>query len=283
MDPGDLAMFVQKIAWRCRLISAPLRALPGFLIIGAMKSGTSSLFHYLAQHPQLIPAKKKEVHFFDRAGSARPQEREVSVNWYRSHFPLRTTMRRNSMTYEATPKYICYPSAAKQISEINADMKLILMLRDPAERAISHYFHSKRNRGDPTSLHATMTREVERLSPGPESKAVNADNLDYTSYVGRGLYRQQIDTYLSHFHRRRMFIINSEEFFLNPRLSFPRLFQFLGIRADVNIEDLTARNVSLRKREVWPRTRMLLREFYKPHNEELFALLGSRYDWNDAG
>ena len=282
MYSADLGRVRQKIAWRCRLISAPLRALPKFLIIGAMKSGTSSLFHYLAQHPQLIPARKKEVHYFDGGGSAVGGKHGKSLNWYRSHFPLRIMMPSNAMTYEATPMYICHPLAAKHIYEVNSDIRLILMLRNPTERAISHYFHTKNNSPHLASLYATMAIEVERLSSGQGLTAKSPEIQDDTSYVSRGLYQKQIEKYLEYFDRSKIFIVNSEEFFDNPGRIFPELFEFLDIQTDSAIEDLTAGNVAQRQKHVWPRTRKILDEFFRPYNEDLFVSLGKRYDWNEA-
>lgn len=269
----------RKIEWKYRLITAPFRALPDFLIIGAMKSGTSSLFHYLAQHPQLIPARKKEVHYFDCDGVSRKQKGQRDLNWYRSHFPLRRMMGADTRTYEATPMYICHPSAAKNIHAVSADIKLILMLRSPTERAIAHYFHTKKNRPDPISLHAAMVEEVSQLSLGRGPISKSSDIPDYGSYVARGLYNIQIKNYLSCFDKDQLLIINSEEFFNNPGTILSGVFQFLGIRTDITIKDLTPRNVSKRRKDVCPQTKTILDQFFSPNNEELFEFLGKRYNW----
>ena len=247
-----------------------------------MKSGTSSLFHAMAQHPQLVPAKKKEIHYFDDGEAQKTEAPERSLNWYRSHFPLRNMMGKASMTYEATPKYICHPSAAKRIHDLRPDMKLILLLRDPTERAISHYLHSSKNSLDAELLHATMEEEIRLLAPAGGLPTDASAVPDYTSHVGRGLYQKQIDHYLAYFDRNRIFIINSEEFFDDPRTTLSALFEFLKIQTDHSITDLAPRNASKRPKQAWPRTRELLRSFFKPHNEDLFAFLGRRYDWNEA-
>jgi len=281
MESSDRGSIGRKVTWRCRRFSAGFRALPDFLIIGAMKAGTSSLFHYLAQHPQLVPSREKEIHHFD-------QDEETfhgtqgHPNWYRSHFPIRATMPRGSLTYEATPKYLCHASSAKRIAEALPTSKLIVMLRNPSERAISHYFHTRTNRADPESLHAAMLGDVERCAslgkPGDEASAFP----DHTSYVGRGVYRPQIERYLNHFDRRDLHVINSERFFGDPGPVLSSLFAFLGVRSDHPITDLAARNVSKRDKRVWTRTRGVLDNYFRPHNELLFELLGTRYDWNQA-
>ena len=269
----------RKIEWKYRLITAPFRALPDFLIIGAMKSGTSSLFHYLAQHPQLIPARKKEVHYFDSRRLGRKEKFLKDLNWYRSHFPLRKMMPAGTKTYEATPRYICHPVAAKHIRAFSADVKMIVMLRNPTERAIAHYFHTKKNRPDPESLHAAMGEEVSQLSLGQGPILKSFDIPKYDSYLGRGLYHMQIQNYLSCFDKEQLLIINSEEFFNNTAAILFGVFQFLGVRTDITIKDLTPRNVSNRPKDGYLKTKTILDEFFRPHNEELFEFLGKRYNW----
>jgi hypothetical protein len=127
-----------------------------------------------------------------------------------------------------------------------------------------------------------MLKEVARFSSeqGPISK--NSEIPDYTSYVSRGLYHKQIENYLACFDRHKLFIINSEELFDNPGNIFPGVFEFLGIRTDIVINELAARNVSKRRKHVWPPTRKILDEFFRPHNEDLFTFLGKRYEWQRA-
>ena len=102
---------------------------------------------------------------------------------------------------------------------------------------------------------------------------------DYTSYVGRGIYRPQIERFLKYFDRTNLHVIESQRFFETPAPVLADLFEFLGVRSDVQIRDLAARNVSKRKQLVWPRTLKLLDDFFRPHNERLFELLGTRYYW----
>jgi hypothetical protein len=271
----------RKVAWRCRRLSAGLRALPDFLIIGAMKSGTSSLFHHLAQHPHLLPSKKKEVHYFDQDESTFDGS-QVTTSWYRSHFPIRATMSPGSMTYEATPKYLCHQSSAKRIAKLIPGARLIIMLRNPSDRAISHYFHTRTNSADPESLHSAMLEDMRRCSTLESSAGATTHHADYTSYVGRGLYLPQIERYMDHFGRQDIHVINSERYFADPGPVLSCLFEFLGVRSDFPITDTTARNVSRRDKRAWPRTRAVLDDYFRPHNERLFEILGTRYDWNDA-
>ncbi len=267
--------------WRWRLLSAGLRVLPDFLIIGAMKSGTSSLFHYLTQHPELVPAFEKEIHYFDQ-DEASFGGRTGALAWYRSHFPIKAMIPSRSLVYEATPKYLCHETAARRIAAVVPNARLVLTLRNPSDRAISHYFHTRCNPPDPESLHAAMCEDLARCASLGVTGGDASGSPGYTSCVGRGVYRPQIERYLERFDRQDLHVIDSERFFEDPGPVLSSLFEFLGVRADVPIRDLAARNVSKRDKQVWPRTRALLDDYFRPHNERLFELLGERYDWNDA-
>jgi hypothetical protein len=234
-----------------------------------------------AEDPELVPAWEKEIHHFDQDEETF-RGTQGKPNWYRSYFPIRATMPRGSLTYEATPKYLCHASSAERISEALPAARLIVLLRNPSERAISHYFHTPTNRADPASLHAAMLDDVARCAPlGKPGDGASAFP-DHTSYVGRGVYRPQIERYLDHFDRRDLHVINSERFFEDPGPVLSSLFAFLGVRADHTITDLAARNVSTRDKRAWPRTRAVLDDYFRPHNERLFEMLGTRYDWNEA-
>ena len=98
--------------------------MPDFIIIGAMKSGTTSLFHYLRQHPSLTPSYKKEVHFFDGGRKPSADNYEKGKSWYQSHFPLKWSVRNDRKTFEASPLYIFNPLAPQRIYELLPDAKL---------------------------------------------------------------------------------------------------------------------------------------------------------------
>lgn len=121
-------------------LSAPLRPFPDFIIIGAQKGGTSSLFSYLKQHSQLQLPDKKEIHFFDN-------DYQKGVNWYRSHFPMKIFD--NIKTGEATPYYLFHPHAPQRIFQHCPKVKLIVMLRNPTDRAYSHYMMQNKRKIDP--------------------------------------------------------------------------------------------------------------------------------------
>ena len=127
-----------------------IRLMPEFIVIGAQRCGTTSLYAYLSSHPQVVPAIKKEVHFFDYNFGK-------GLDWYRSHFPRWTPM---GVTGEATPYYMFHPNAAKRVYQVIPQTKLIMLLRNPIDRAYSHYHHEVR-----LGVESATFQEAIRLEP----------------------------------------------------------------------------------------------------------------------
>ena len=124
--------FAARRLWRSA--TAPVRTLPDFLIIGAQKCGTSFLYRFLVKHPHVKSAFVKEVHYFDLNFAK-------GNNWYRSNFPLQVRNTRTYITGEASPYYLFHPHAARRASMVVPDAKLLILLRNPVDRAHSHYQH----------------------------------------------------------------------------------------------------------------------------------------------
>ncbi|MFO7955055.1 sulfotransferase family protein [Thioalkalivibrio sp.] len=135
------------------------RGLPDFIIIGAQKSGTTSLYAYLSQHPQLFPSSTKEVHFFDGGLDPSVDTFKKGMPWYRAHFPLRKNMGANQRTFEASPLYIFNPLAPERIANVVPNVKIIALLRNPTERAISHFFHERRRGREPLAIDEALEKE----------------------------------------------------------------------------------------------------------------------------
>ncbi len=134
----DARMFVRRLG-------AGRRVLPDFLVIGAQKSGTSSLFRYLDQHPQVRGSVPKEVHYFSGGFAPAPDAYARGEGWYRAHFPKKAAMGQGVRAFEATPLYLLHPLAAGRIHALMPAVKLVAVLRNPTDRALSHYFHNVRN------------------------------------------------------------------------------------------------------------------------------------------
>ena len=124
-----------------RGLTHPIRLLPDFLISGAQRGGTTSLYNYLQAHPCFELPTTKELHFFDR-------KFHRGLAWYRAHFPTylekcfaQRIQGRAFLTGEATPNYLFHPLVSRRVAEVLPRVKLIVLLRNPVDRAFSHYHH----------------------------------------------------------------------------------------------------------------------------------------------
>ena len=255
------------------------RALPDLIIIGAMKSGTSSLFGYLSQHPQLFPSRTKEVHFFD--GGKKPEvdtflKKEA---WYRAHFPLKKHMSAGSKAFEASPLYIFNPLAPKRIFDLVPKVKIIAVLRNPTERAISHYYHVKRKNREPLSIYEALQAEEKRLEPVIRDKDYKSEVFRHYSYKSRGLYKKQIERYLNYFPLQQTLVLSSDELFCEPDSTLKRVFDFVGVDTEFKVNNLGARNVGHNRIEVDRNVYDYLNDYFLPHNQELYELVGKSYGW----
>lgn len=251
------------------------RALPDFLIIGAMKCATTSLHGYLCQHPGVLPASKKEVHYFD-------SNYAKGLDWYRTHFPLQTDLQaKGAITFEASPSYLFHPHCARRIHETLPRVRLVAVLRDPVERAFSHYRHMARSGREPrpfleaASDLAPIEAEMRRMAADPDS-GYSPFHIE-KSYLARGHYREQIDAYLHYFPRAALHIVILDDLMRDGAAEMDRLCDFLALpRFRFDLSD--RRNVS-EPAAVAPGERAALRDHFAPHNAALYALLQRDLGW----
>jgi len=264
----------RKISWQYRLVTWRGRALPDFIIIGAMKSGTTSLFYYLSQHPQLYPSFSKEIHFFDNSDRFAKGEA-----FYRAYFPLNDEMSIDTRTYEASPRYIFDPHAPKRIFDIVPKVKLIAVLRNPTERAISHYFHNERRNREPLSIDKAMLEEEGRLEQAINAHEYNSKAFIHYSYKRRGLYKEQIERYLNYFSLQQILVFSSEELFSQPDICLRRIFDFVGVESEFKVKKLAPVHVGSNRSKVDPAIYEYLNDYFEPHNQALYELLGNNFGW----
>jgi hypothetical protein len=240
------------------------------------------LYAHLVQHPNVLGAQEKEVHFFDTPDFAK------GINWYRAHFELRVQQRyservagRKALTGEASPYYMFYPHAAERIANALPNVKLIVMLRNPVDRALSHYYHQVRKGREPLTFEAALDAEAERL--GGEYERMLKDKAYYSfpfwaySYLARGIYVDQLRQWLSLFPRQQFLFIKSEDFFLDPAGMFRKTLCFLGL-PPVELIDYKKRNTGTYTS--MPRdVRHRLSEHFWPYNERLYRLLDIDFAW----
>lgn len=272
-------ILLSRVLWNNVKEIIQKRSLPHFVIIGAQKSGTSSLYSYLSQHPQLLPSKNKEVHFFD--GGLNPQDDnfQKGVKWYRHHFPTKQELGNNRKTFEASPLYIFNPLVPQRMTKIIPDTKIILLLRNPTERAISQYFHEKRLGFEPLAIFDALKAEEQRIESVIKEKDYKHHHFIHSTYKSRGLYKEQIDRYTKYFSAEQMLIINSHDLFNDTNKILERVFAFVGVDVGFKIENLKPQNVSLNRTRVDPSVYEYLDDYFAKHNEDLYKLLGEDFTW----
>jgi hypothetical protein len=256
---------------------------PDFLIIGAARCGTTSLFHYLARHPQVVVPGRKELHFFDR-------HYERGLDWYLQCF-ARTDGAGGSpasIRGEATPSYVFYPHAVPRISADVPDVKLIALLRNPVDRAYSQYWHMVRLGHESLSFEDAVAREPERLAGELERTEVDAgytsEALVRHSYLARGVYADQIERVFRHFPPGRVKILKSEDLYTDAQQVLDEVTGFLGIPRSAivdprNMTAVTEGTLGWRPPPMPGALRPRLAAFFRPHNDRLYALLGRDLAW----
>lgn len=254
-----------------RRATACSRPLPDFIIPGAMKAGTTSLFRYLAQHPRILPSSVKEVHYFD----ASPERGEA---WYRAHFPLARRRPPGSLSGEASPYYLFDPRVAERMAALIPKVKLVVLLRDPTERAISHYLHAVRMGFETLPLFEALQAEEGRMASLPARERDARPTRVWHSYKSRGHYAEQLARYLEHFPSDQILVLPSEPFFEDPRPTLATVLDFLGL-PDHMPAQLAPLNAGGGERPVEPRVRAYLDAYFAPHNEALRRLLGRDFGW----
>lgn len=197
---------------------------PDFIIIGAQRGGTTGFHQALAEHPRVEPAARKELHFFDVLFDRGP-------GWYWRQFPA--DLPPAAITGEATPYYLFHPHAARRAATVAPDARLIVLLRDPVERAWSHY-HLSRSQGlEPLPFAEAVEREPPRLAG--ERERMLADERYYSfahqhhAYLERGRYAEQLEAWFRHFPREQFLILASEAFYADPAASIRQAAAFLDL------------------------------------------------------
>lgn len=265
-----------------RRFSASTRRLPDYIIAGAQKAGTTSLWAYLSEHPSVEPSMIKEVHYFD-------SNYHRGLAWYRSHFPisgfdhLHTSAGPRTLTGESSAYYIFHPLAPQRIAQTIPDVKIVLLLRNPIDRAFSHYQLKLRRRQETLSFDNALAAEADRLAGEAEKIIANPNyqsaNYDRYSYLARGRYFDQIVRWQSLFSPERLLILESGEFFRQTDEVFQRVLRFLNLPS-WRPPRYGNRFPGRYTEKMSDTTRRRLIDYFAPHNGQVYSLLGSRFDWD---
>ena len=259
-----------------RIITSPIRIMPSFLIIGAKKCGTTSLFNYLCEHPNIGAPTWKEISYFN-----------IHFNrgnlWYKSFFPLLLPQQDSQLiTGEATASYICCPQAPKRIAVTLPKVKLIVLLRNPIERAYSHYHHTKRIGKEQLSFEEAIAKEdsrVEQIEHQSRQLGIKDSPAYNYTYLSSGMYAKQLENWLSIFKQEQLLILKSEDFFDRPEATFKQVLNYLEL-PEWSPQKYRKYNHNRYRQTIKPSTRKHLVEYFYPHNQKLYQLLKTDFGWS---
>ena len=250
-----------------RALSFPLRKnLPDFFIIGAAKCGTTTLFDIVTSHPSVhnrSNVKTKEPWYFGIS--------PLSLKWYRCFFPIK---KNKKLLCDASVSLLPSLLAPVQISYILPNAKFIVILRDPVERALSHYEDNKRSGYKvATTFEGALRAEYRHIA----EKGVQTTTRSFTEYLAWGHYAAQLERWFSVFDRNQFLILTTVELQKDRQETAYKMFDFLGLPKH-NITNVKNSNTG-KYAPMLPETRRMLAKYYLSYNEQLYSLLGRKFDW----
>jgi hypothetical protein len=263
-------------------LTSGARLLPGFLIVGAQRCGTTSMYRTLSQHPAVRKAVlHKGVHYFD-------MNYDRPIGWYRAHFPLAAgaalaarSAGTAAVTFESSPYYMFHPLAGDRIAADLPGVKLLVLLRDPVERAYSAYAHERARGFENEPFEAALDLEAARLAGEAERIAAEPGYLSashqHHAYRARGQYIEQLERLERLFGRDAILVVDSGDFFTKPEPVYDDVLDFLGLRHG-GYPVFERHNA--RPRSALPATvATALGEHFLPYDERLTSWLGQVPSW----
>jgi hypothetical protein len=265
--------------------TAPWRALPDYLIAGGQRCGTTSLQRYLIEHPHVAPAGlMKGVHYFDTNDYHR------GLDWYRSHFPTRRYLTSMAdriggtvITGESSPYYMFHPLAPARIATDLPAARIVVLLRDPVDRAYSQFLHERRRGYENLEFEPALEAEEDRLCG--EAERMLADpyydsfSLRHHSYMARGVYFSQVRHLADLVGEERLLVVSSEQMFADPAATYHRVVRFLGL-PEFTPEGFAAQNANVYTSPISAHARGMLEDRFREPNKLLYDLVGEDFGWS---
>lgn len=266
-------------------------------IVGAQKSGTSALHHYLTQHKLILSGKTKEVGYFSRKKLYKKGE-----EWYNSQYPIKRFKKTPKFAVDSTPEYLYYDQIPKLIHSYNPNAKIIICLRDPISRAYSHWNMYKNFSESSNEVKMRLYNNYFQYSDFPEKLWMKIRNNEWSNFrdcceediesyyknslepefslVRRGIYYNQIKRYLDLFNKDQVLILNSQLLYEETLATLKNVYKFLGLKfSENNFSDLTPQHMRKYNERILDNDRNFLRSFYEPHNIKLYQLINKNFDW----
>ena len=255
--------------------------LPDFIIIGAARSGTTHLLGQLNAHPNVIEGPA-ETHFFDT------HRYTYGTGWYRLRFPSNKARRQAYgeglhpvLTGESSPSYLNHPNVPARVARAVPQTRLLVLLRDPALRAASHWAWCLRQCGETRSFREAVEAEIGPPGADPGIRVPADKRVADPLVVRRGLYQPQLERWRTHFPDDQLMVIQSERWFRDPPTVMAEVCDYLGIPPREELPRVM-RNRNKPHDPFDQDVIEQLREFYRPYNEELAEYLSMDLDWNES-
>jgi hypothetical protein len=280
--PHRLKVVGRKVSTRVGSATARRRQLPSFILVGAQRAGTTSLYRALMAHPLIHSANfHKGVNYFD-------VNYHRDFAWYQGHFPTAAHLRRadssvsgEPITFEASGYYLFHPCAPERMARHLPDVKVLAMLRDPAERAFSAHKHELARGFETEPFERALDLEDERLEGQVERMLADPGYQSFShrhhAYLRRGQYAEQLERMGRHFPPEQIHAIDSESFFESPEATFAGVLGFLDL--PVSMPDRFDRWNGRPSSPMPDGTRARLREHFSVHDAALTDLLGRELAW----
>ena len=244
--------------------------LPDFIIIGAMKAGTTGLFWTLCEeHPNIATPKIKELTFFDNHW-------KKNLNWYAKHFEH---VKEGQIIGESSPSYMIRPYALERMKRILPGAKIIVMLRNPVERSFSqfkHYIKNSRRFKHCIGLTENFEEFLEKYAKPPYDERLHWMGL---GILERSKYLPQLKELFKYYNEKQVLIIKSEDYFKNPLGICNMVCSFLEIPPLRKIKEVRNYNKSTLDIKLKPETKNKLKQYFAPFNKQLYKYLNRNLGW----
>lgn len=277
--PNPVASGVRTLVLSWGSATARWRMTPDFIIVGAQRAGTTTLFRMLSEHHQVTrPTLNKGMAYFDL-------NYHRGWSWYLGHFPLRRPVlmpwRKRRVTFESSGYYMLHPLAPARIASDLPDVKIVVMLRDPVDRAHSAHRHEER-RGFETEGFETALQLEPKRTKGEADRIVRDPTyvsyaLQHHAYLERGQYADQIERLADAVGYDRIYIIDADQFFEDPAREFSALCEWLGLKSPREVDGRAWNAAPRAPLEVDLRVR--LSAHFEPYDQRLEAILGRPPSW----
>ena len=298
---------LKKSHWLIRKTTSSIRLLPRFIIFGVARGGTTSLYNYLTSHPNIAPSMTKEVMFFDA-------KFHRGFQWYQAHFPpqLQQFYQKRLITGEASPSYFHHPLVPSRIKASLPQVKLIVLLRNPVDRAYSHYYYAVKAGREPLPFEIAIKLQMAERACFKQEQVLAAEDKYYQriyhphAYLSKGIYVEHLKRWFECFSQppnhqaqpneppKQILVLQSETLYQEPAKVLQQTLEFLEIpqwsltsyknynQAGEHFSFSTARQSNSVKYEpMASSTRQELIEYFKPYNEQLYEFLGTDFGWEE--